>query len=118
MTRENDVVLIYHEDKPMAFARIEDIQPDIKRDWYHVKLLMLQIPLRSVTWILREVYINGETFTMDGNRIRLEKVVCPDDAGTSPETETESEDRRFKTENRGKKVISLSDLKKKGSGPG
>ena len=60
----NDIVLIYVEDKPQAFARIEAIEPDIKRGWYHVHLLFLQIPLTMVTWILRDVYINGDPFTI------------------------------------------------------
>ena len=66
MAAINDVVLIYFEDQPLSFARIEEILPDAKRGWYHVKLLLLQLPLRSVTWILREAYIGGEVFTMGG----------------------------------------------------
>jgi hypothetical protein len=76
-TTINDVVLIYFEDNPVAFARIEDINADHKEDWYHVTLLMLQLPLQVVTWILRDVYIDGETFTMGGKKMRLEKVVAP-----------------------------------------
>ena len=83
MATENDVVLIYFEDNPLIFARIEEIFPDIKKDWYHVKLLLLQVPLQVVTWILRNAYINGEEFTMDGKRMRLEKVVCPEDSEES-----------------------------------
>jgi hypothetical protein len=103
----NDVVLIYMEDKPQAFARIEAIEPDIKRGWYHVRLLFLQIPLAIVTWILRDVYINGDTFTMDGKPIRLEKVVAPGGSG-SPEKRPPQDDGGSKS-----KVISLKDLKKK-----
>ncbi len=80
MARENDIVLIYYEDKPVSFARIEAISPDAKKDWYHVKLLLLQIPLQTATWILRDVYIDGEEFTMGGNRMRLEKVEAPPEA--------------------------------------
>lgn len=103
----NDIVLIYVEDKPQAFARIEAIEPDIKRGWYQVRLLFLQIPITIVTWILRDVYINGETFTMDGKPIRLEKVVAPGSTGT-PEKKPLQDDGA----NKGK-VISLKDLKKK-----
>ncbi len=77
MATENDIVLVYYEDQPLFFARIEEILPDAKKDWYHVKLLVLQVPLQTVTWILRDVYINGEEFTMGGNRMRLEKVEAP-----------------------------------------
>ncbi|MBC2711835.1 MAG: hypothetical protein HGJ94_12860 [Desulfosarcina sp.] len=78
MATENDIVLIHFEDQPLSFARIEQILPDNKPDWYHVKLLMLQIPLQVVTWILRDRYIMGDEFTMNGKRMRLERVVCPE----------------------------------------
>ncbi|RJP79956.1 MAG: hypothetical protein C4522_08760 [Desulfobacteraceae bacterium] len=79
MARKNDIVLIYFEDNPVGFARVEDILPDHKKDWYHIKLLMLQIPLQTVTWILKDIYIEGTEFTMNGNRMRLEKVVAPEE---------------------------------------
>jgi hypothetical protein len=79
MAQENDVVLLHFEDQPLAFARIEAITPDHKPGWYHTKLLLLQLPLQPVTWILRDVYIDGEEFTMGGKRMRLEPVVCPDE---------------------------------------
>ena len=74
MPCENDVVLIYFEDKPAAFARIESIEPDIKKDWYNVTLLLLTIPMQTVTWILRNAYIDGAPFTMGGRPVRLEEV--------------------------------------------
>lgn len=74
MAFENDVVLIYFQDKPAIFARIESIEPDIKKDWYHVTLLLLTIPVQTVTWILRKAYINGTSFTMGGKSVRLEEV--------------------------------------------
>ena len=107
MAKENEVVLIYYEDQPITFARIENISPDIKKDWYNVKLLMLQVPLQVTTWILRDIYINGQEFTMDGKKMRLERVVCPED-NVSPE---KNNDEPVKLN--GKKVISLADLKKK-----
>ena len=82
----NDIVLVHFEGQPIFFARIEDINPDHKKDWYQVKLLILQVPLKTVTWILREGYINGEEFTMGGNRMRLEKVEAP--AEDEPDGET------------------------------
>ncbi len=77
MSAENDLVLIYFEDKPLSFARIESIEPDHKPDWYHVRLLLLQVPVQIVTWILRSAYIEGAEFTMNGKRMRLEKVKPP-----------------------------------------
>lgn len=112
MTKENDIVLIYFEDKPMTFARIEDIQADHKPDWYHVKLLMLQVPLQAVTWILRTAYIDGTEFTMNGNRMRLEPVVCPEDPDAE-RSEKDAGEKPPQTEGKETKVISFQDLKKR-----
>lgn len=107
MAQENDVVLVYQEDIPILFARIEDIKADHKKDWYHVKMLILQVPLQVVTWILKDIYIDGTEFTMNGKRMRLELVECPitdepeEDAPPKPEKKPENA-----------KVISFSDLKK------
>lgn len=115
MTDQNDIVLIYLQETPLSFARVESILPDSKPNWYHVKLLMLQVPLHVVTWILRDVYINGETFSMNGKQMRLEKVACP----AEPEL-PEAEPKKIKQPVNKKKqpagkaeVISFSDLKKK-----
>lgn len=108
MAVENDIVLIYLEENPLTFARIESIEADHKPNWYHVKFLMLQIPLQVVTWILRDVYIDGETYTMGGKAMRIEKVTCPPDPHPLEENET-TEDKPSRDGN----VISLADLKKK-----
>jgi len=113
MATENDLVLIYFEDNPLSFARIENILPDSKPDWYHVKLLLLQMPPQLVTWILRDVYISGSEFTMNGKRMRLEKVVVPDEP-KSPELIGKQDETGEPAEAAGKaKVISLKDIKKK-----
>ena len=66
MNKEGDVVLIHYQDQPTIYARIESIKPDIKKDWYQVTFLLLSIPAKQVTWILREEYFNGVSFTMGG----------------------------------------------------
>ncbi len=121
MATEQDIVLIYHEDKPLTFARIEEILPDHKPDWYHVRLLILQVPVHTVTWILRDVYINGETFTMGGKSMRLERVEPPkidlfeSDPKPTPDAVTDTnDDTRAVSENGQDKatVISFKDLKR------
>lgn len=116
MTVENDLVLIYFEDKPLTFARVENILPDSKKDWYHVRLLLLQIPLQVVTWILKDVYISGTEFTMNGKKMRLEKVESPAEpqASESPENlKTGSSPKESAPKDKSAKVISLEDLKRK-----
>ena len=106
MVNENDVVLIYFENQPLMFARIERFTPDAKAGWFHVKLLPLQLPLQPITWILRDAYINGEEFTMNGKKMRLEPVVCPEIPG---DNNSKQKDKRTD----GAQVISLAGLKKK-----
>lgn len=112
MATENDIVLVYFEDRPLTFARIESILPDSKPNWYHVELLMLQIPLQIVSWILRDVYIDGDTFTMDGKNMRLELVEKPDPSSSQDETRenTETQEPSDALPTRAK-VISLKDIK-------
>jgi len=74
MRNIGEIVLIYYQDQPSVYARIEAIETDIKKGWYHITLLLLTIPVQSVTWILRDSYIDGSPFTMGGRSIRLEEV--------------------------------------------
>jgi len=78
MSKEGDILLVYHQDRPALYARVEAIEPDVKKDWYRLTLLLLTIPAQTVTWILREEYINGAGFTMNGQPMRLEEVVRPE----------------------------------------
>ncbi len=80
MATAGDIVLIYYGDKPTFFARIEEIFQDHKPHWFHVKLLVLQIPIVEVVWILREEYINGASFTMGGHSLRIKLVTGPDES--------------------------------------
>jgi hypothetical protein len=113
MAKENDIVLIHFEDQPLGFARVEQILPDNKPDWYHVKLLMLQVPLQVVTWILRDRYIMGDEFTMNGKRMRLERVVCPETVADEDDLSEENSDTSSANTNGKATVISLSDKLKR-----
>lgn len=110
MVTTGDVVLIYYEEQPAFFARIEDITADRKRDWYQVRLLVLQFPLTEATWILRGEYINGEAFTMNGRGIRIEKVVGPGKA--ERENLPSESDVKEKDAHVNDKVISIFDRKR------
>ncbi len=82
MAQEGDLVLIHYQGQPAIFARIEAIEPDIKKDWFQVTLLLLTVPPHSVTWILRGEYINGTEFTMGGVPMCLKPVERPSPKGT------------------------------------
>jgi hypothetical protein len=75
--RVGDLLLIHYQEQPTIYARIESVEPDSKRGWYQLGLMLLSIPPQVVTWILRDVYIDGESFTMGGKSVRLEFVEKP-----------------------------------------
>jgi hypothetical protein len=119
MVQQGDLVLVYMEGNPAFFARVEDISPDFKPEWYQVKLLVLQIPLMVITWILRSSYINGDEFTMGGRPVKVVKVISPEEVedaveSKSKEFPTTTESARESTPSPGKgKVVSLMDRRKK-----
>lgn len=111
--------MVHMEGAPAFFARIESITPDHKPDWYHTKMLVLQVPMVTVTWILRRAYIDGDEFTMGGKPIRLLKVEPPEE-DTAPEPDEEKPELVKKTpgetpriEGSEKKVVSMMDRRKK-----
>ncbi|SPF51254.1 conserved hypothetical protein [Syntrophobacter sp. SbD1] len=124
MTDVGDIVLIYVDNNPAFFARIEEISADVKPDWFQVKLLVLKVPLLTITWILRQAYYNGQEFTMDGRPMRLEKVTAPalETAGPGPEDTAKTpgkpelvapQKQKDGKPGRHGKVISISDRRKK-----
>jgi hypothetical protein len=103
MHQVGDIVLVYYQDKPATYARIEAINPDVKKDWYQVTLLLLTFPAQAVTWILREEYINGDAFTMGGQSMRLGEIPW------EPfKEDREAKDERQKEKGKGGKVISFT----------
>lgn len=83
----NDLVLVHLDRKPAFYARINDINPDVKRGWYQVELLVLSLPAQNLVWILDETHLNGEEFTMGGRPVKLALIPPkppPDPAATPP----------------------------------
>jgi hypothetical protein len=111
MSKEGDLVLVTVEDTPAFFARIECIGPDVKPDWYLVTLLVLQVPVVEVTWILKEEYLSGASFTMGGKKVVIELVVAPTKQSPPEQerrAERDAEERPSENGEKGK-VISLFD---------
>src|SRR5262245_16238698 len=86
-----DLVLVHIDHKPAFFARVEDINPDYKRGWWHLKLFVLALPMKTVTWIIDDDQIRGAEFTMGGTPVRLEKVQPPREEGVEEVTDTAAE---------------------------
>jgi hypothetical protein len=84
MATINDLVLVYLDQKPSFYARINDINPDVKRGWYQVELLVLTLPPQTLVWILEEAHLKGEDFTMGGRPMKLLEI--PPKSPQQPET--------------------------------
>jgi hypothetical protein len=86
MATINDLVLIHLDRKAAFYARINDVNPDIKRGWYQVELLVLSLPPQTLVWILEETHLNGTEFTMGGRPVKIERIAPkdPPQPGASP----------------------------------
>jgi hypothetical protein len=84
MATINDLVLVHLDRQPAFYARLNDINPDVKRGWYQVELLVLTLPPQTVVWILEEAHLNGQEFTMGGQPVQL--VLIPPKEPPPPES--------------------------------
>jgi hypothetical protein len=88
MTTINDLVLVHLDRQPAFYARINDINPDVKRGWYQVELLVLSLPPQTLVWILEDAHIQGEEFTMGERPVQIEIIApkdLPEPASPSPQ---------------------------------
>lgn len=114
MANISDLVLVYVDEKPGFYARIEEIEPDVKPGWWQVKLLVLTFPLQVFTWILDDSQVEGNDFTMGGTPLRLENVISPVEQDRAEEEKAEKERVLKERKDFGApKVISLQDRRKK-----
>jgi len=113
MAVEQDLVLVHVDNKPGFYARVEEIEPDVKPGWWQVKLLVLTFPLQVFTWILDDNQIQGEPFTMGGTPLCLEKLVSPLEDEARQKAVEPPEQTSPKPGDGGGKVVSLAERRKK-----
>lgn len=114
-TAPGDVILIHHKGNPMTYARVEKIEADEKPGWWQLTLMLLTMPTTMVTWILRDVYIDGEEFTMGGDEMRLERLARPeawDPKDHKPEPAKDEDTGSDSGQQGGGKVVELFPRKK------
>ncbi len=104
--KENDIVLIYVENKPSIFARVEKIFADVKPNWWRVKFLVLQFPVFVTTWILDNDQIRGAEFTINGVPMRIEIVKAPEEEPES--TPDKNKAKEQKNDGQKARILSLS----------
>lgn len=114
-TEIKDLVLIHISGKPVTYARIEAIEPDIKPGWWRVKLLLLTYPPQVATWILEREQIDGTPFTMGGTPVRLEKVQLDEEGEMTKEDKGATDDQKGLKRD-GDNVISLNSVRKRKRG--
>jgi len=87
-TGPGDIVLVAGENPQMLFyALVGNIEPDTSRrdSWWHLKMKVLSVPPREITWTLREPQFTGrEIFTMGGDKrfvqaIDLDNIAADDE---------------------------------------
>jgi hypothetical protein len=113
MAVEHDLVLVHVDNKPGFYARVEEIEPDVKPGWWQVKLLVLTFPLQVFTWILDDNQMHGEPFTMGGTPLCLEKLVSPLEEERRRTAVEPAKENSPKPAGGGGKVVSLAERRKK-----
>ncbi|MBN1465485.1 hypothetical protein JXA02_06975 [candidate division KSB1 bacterium] len=104
MFRVGEVILVYIENEPVFFARVEKIEPDHKKNWWQMSFLILTVPLKSMTWILDDEQMRGQPFTMNSIPMQIKKVESPDADFRDPETRVAEESERKES---GGNIISM-----------
>jgi hypothetical protein len=105
---EKDVCMMYVNQFPDCFVRINHMWPDEKKGWWKVNFNRLQIPLVMATWILDENQIRGGEFTMNNVPIRLQLMPIPVIAEEPPKEEPPAKPNHLKAVKTGSsKVMSL-----------
>lgn len=89
MVQPGDVILVYVDEKPSFYGRVENILPDVKKGWRNFIFLSLTHPIQKITWILEPSQIDGDEFTMGGTPMRIQRLP---DAGTGYGDEDDGEE--------------------------
>lgn len=68
----SDIVLVHMRERPVFYAQITAIEPDIKKGWYRVALRSI---FGEHQWILEDVHVFlGQTWTFQGVPHRMERI--------------------------------------------
>jgi len=108
-TFTGDIIIVGTPDG-ITYATVREIKPDIKKNWYLVRFILLVLPPVELTWTLREPQMCGEMFTIDGEKHFMAAVMLEPEPKGSHLNERECSTQTEKTG----KIIPLRQ-KKKGS---
>jgi len=77
MFYSGEVILIYIQEEPAFFARVEEVTADVKKGWWRMTFTILSIPLDTQSWLLDDDQMRGQAFTMNKVPVRIERVEKP-----------------------------------------
>lgn len=78
MVQIHDVALVYVENKPSYYIRIENMIADpMQPDGWKIDFSVLGAKIIKVTWLLRECWLKGDEFEFNKIPHRLE-IIVPD----------------------------------------
>jgi hypothetical protein len=96
-TDKEDIVLILRELEPditgLDFAQVKEFTEDVsKKDpWFHVDLILFNLPLDFVTFILKEEHFTGrEIFTMRQKEVFIQALDTTKPREETPEDGTKN----------------------------
>lgn len=101
-----EVILVYIDNEPGFFARVEKVAPDTKKNWWQMTFLILSVPLKTMTWILDDEQMRGQNFTMNGVPMQIKKVEAPEAEHFREQTRIAKE---TETRSTGGNIISMFD---------
>ena len=78
-----DVILVIKPDISF-FGYVYKIEPDTKKDWWDIYFTTIMLPPQIFKWILKESYINGEVFTMEGIKTFVKPVMFGEEEKPEP----------------------------------
>lgn len=64
-TAPGDLILV-GMPSGVFYGLVESIEPDGKKNWYHLKFKLLILPPVEITWIVRIPQMSGDIFTING----------------------------------------------------
>ena len=102
-----EVILVYIDNEPGFFARVESIEPDRKKNWWQMSFLILSVPLKTMTWILDDEQMRGQPFTMNSVPMQIKRVETPEAEHLRDEQKRTAAEDRVKGE--GGNIISMFD---------
>ncbi len=102
-----EVILVYIDNEPGFFARVEEVKPDQKKGWWQISFLILAIPLKKMTWKLDDEQMRGQEFTMNSVPMQIKRVEAPEEEYFK--TSKEGEEKKKPGKDKGGNVISMFD---------